>query len=116
MIEIKTKLFEFNEEYDLVIFENHPEEIYHYVMLKAKRVYYGEECNDCFICQKARKTKKKRVSGHKGYPINITNYHGFDLDYLKEKLDINEVEVALLGKILMNHYGVKIKKFFVDIE
>lgn len=109
MIELKTKLFEFNEDYDLLIIENYPEG-YHYVLLKQKLNQVVNVCNDCrFSNDKAEETKMTGL--HRGYPINLNNLAGFNVSYLAQKLFLNKAETYYIGKILRNHYDVPFKEF-----
>jgi hypothetical protein len=112
MQEIKTTVFDFNGDYDLIVMENYPEEIYHYVLLKRKAEQVARICNDCFSDDDLR-GKNEFTGLHKGYPINLQTGTtcGFNTWYLQDKLYLNDLETQMLAKILSNHYGIKFKEF-----
>ena len=111
MREYKTKIVDYNNEYDLVVIENYPKEYYHYVLLKQKADQIVRICNDCDVDQSASKVKE--ITGlHKGYSINFeaaANY-GFNIGYLSEKFYITEAEAYFMAKILNENFGVRFKE------
>lgn len=111
MKELKTRLFDFNDDYDLLIIEDYPEG-YHYVLLKQKANQIARVCNDCRF--DGDQIGKNEYTGfNRGYPINIHTGEnwGFNVDYLAEKLFLTQAETYFISKILRKYYNVSFKEF-----
>ena len=113
MQKLETTFLDFNDEYDLLIIENYPKEIYQKQLLKQKANQIGRLCNDCLMDETQRGKKQDWTFLHKGYPVNVeaARQHGFNVDYLGEKLFLNEAESYFLCKILSNHFDIPFKEF-----
>lgn len=107
--EYKTYVIDYNTTYDMIVIENYPKDIYHYVILKEKGEHVADLCDDC---HHTGKHHPNWVSIHKSYPLNfqVAKKVGFNIDYLSEKFRISEVEAHFMAKVLKNNFGLKFKE------
>lgn len=107
--QFKAFIIDYNSTYDMIVIENYPQNIYHYVMLKERGEHLADLCDDC---RYTGKHNSHLVSIHKGYPLNfqVAKRVGFNVDYLSEKFRISEAEAYFMAKILKNNFGLKFKE------
>lgn len=113
MIEYKTSIINFNNDYDMIVIENYPQNFYHYVLLKEKRDLLVGICDDCTYTQKHN---PEWANLHKGYSLNfpVAKSASFDIGYLQEKFRINEKEAMFMAKILNQNFGLKFRELNND--